>query len=60
MGRNQRQDSLMPYACEPIGIFILLLNFLWASLIAQLIKNPPAVQETHVRLLGREDPLEKG
>ena len=27
---------------------------------AQLIKNPPAMQETVVRLLGWEDPLEKG
>ena len=32
----------------------------WASLIAQLLKNPPAMQETPVRFLGREDPLEKG
>ena len=31
-----------------------------ASLIAQLVKNPPAMQETPVQLLGREDPLEKG
>ena len=31
-----------------------------ASLEAQLVKNPPAVQETLVRPLGREDPLEKG
>ena len=31
-----------------------------ASLIAQLVKNLPAVQETPVRFLGREDPLEKG
>ena len=31
----------------------------WASLTAQLIKNPPAMQETPVRLLGWEDPLEK-
>ena len=30
------------------------------SLIAQLVKNPPAMQETLVRFLGREDPLEKG
>ena len=34
--------------------------FLGASLIAQLIKNPPAMQETPVPFLGREDPLEKG
>ena len=28
--------------------------------MAQLVKNPPAVQETPVRFLGREDPQEKG
>ena len=32
----------------------------WASFIAQLVKNPPAMQETLVRFLGWEDPLEKG
>ena len=32
----------------------------WASMIAQLVKNPPAMQETLVRFLGLEDPLEKG
>ena len=32
----------------------------WATLIAQLVKNPPAMQETPVRFLGWEDPLEKG
>ena len=31
-----------------------------ASLIAQLVKNLPAMQETPVRFLGREDPLENG
>ena len=31
----------------------------WASLIAQLVKNPPAMQETLVQFLGREDPLAK-
>ena len=31
-----------------------------ASLVAQLVKNPPAMQETPVRLLGQEDSLEKG
>ena len=28
--------------------------------MAQLVKHPPAVQETCVRFLGQEDPLEKG
>ena len=31
-----------------------------ASLVAQLVKNPPAMQEPRVRLLGGKDPLEKG
>ena len=30
-----------------------------ASLIAQLVKNLPAMQKTQVRFLGQEDPLEK-
>ena len=30
-----------------------------ASFIAQSVKNPPAMQETWVRFLGQEDPLEK-
>ena len=32
----------------------------WASLMAQLVKNMPTMQETWVRYLGWEDPLEKG
>ena len=39
--------------------FMSLLTTLWASLVAQLVKNSPAMQETWVRSLGREDPLEK-
>ena len=31
-----------------------------ASLVAQLVKKPPAMQETLVQFLGRGDPLEKG
>ena len=30
-----------------------------ASLVGQMVKNPPAMQETWVQSLGREDPLEK-
>ena len=36
------------------------LQYSWASLVVQLVKNPPAMQETRVRFLGWEDPLEKG
>ena len=35
------------------------LQYSWVSLVAQLIKNLPAMQETWVQSLGREDPLEK-
>ena len=36
------------------------LQYSWASLVAQLVKNPPAVWETWVQSLVWEDPLEKG
>ena len=36
------------------------LQYSWASLVAQLVKNPPAMRETWVRSLCWEDPLEKG
>ena len=32
----------------------------WASLVAQMVKNPPAVWEIWVQFLGWEDPLEEG
>ena len=45
------------YAGEGIGYS---LQYSWASLVAHLVKNPPAMWETWVRSLGWEDPLEKG
>ena len=36
------------------------LQYSWASLVAQLVKNSPAMQETWVQSLGWEDLLEKG
>ena len=35
------------------------LQYYWVSLVAQLVKNLPAKQETQVQSLGQEDPLEK-
>ena len=35
-------------------------QYSWASLVTQLVKNPPAVQETWVQSLDWENPLEKG
>ena len=40
------------------GISVLLLTTC-ESPVAQRVKNPPAMQETQVRSLGQEDPLEK-
>ena len=57
------QKTLVPFLGqedlpgEGIGY---LLQYSWASVVAQLVKNPPAIQETWVRSLGWEDPLEKG
>ena len=36
------------------------LQYSWASLVAQLVNNPPAMWETWVQFLSWEDPLEKG
>ena len=36
------------------------LQYSWASLVTQLVKNPPAMWETWVQSLGWKDPLEEG
>ena len=38
----------------PFGLW-----YIWASLVAQVVKNPPTMQETQVRTLGWEDPLQE-
>ena len=55
----------MSFLIEIIAIYIQLVfqdvyYLIWASLVAQLVKNPPAMWETWVRSLGLEDPLKKG
>ena len=37
----------------------MIIIYIWASLVTQTVKDPPAKQEMQVRSLGREDPLEK-
>ena len=37
-----------------------MVSILGASWVAQMVKNPPAMQETQVQSLGWEDPLDKG
>ena len=43
-----------------IMLYIYNVYVTWASLVAQLVKNPTAMWETWVQSLGWEDPLEKG
>ena len=38
----------------------IFLGKKWASMVAQLVKNLPVMQESSVRFLDQEDPLEKG
>ena len=58
VGGGPTPGNLHPFP-KVVGIILQLIS-LWASLVAQLIKNLPAVQETWVWSLGWEDPLEKG
>ena len=48
--------SLMIIAVKHFFIYLLAM---WASFVAQLVKNLPAMRENWVRSLGWEDPLEK-
>ena len=47
--------SLTNLSCIAHKLFIV-----WASLVAQMVKNLPTMLETQVQSLGQEDPLEKG
>ena len=54
-------------SCSPLGALVQPISFHHCpllppgpSLVAQLVKNPPAMQETLVQFLDWEDPLEKG
>ena len=47
LGRSTGEEIGYPLQCS------------WASLVAQLVKNPPAMQESWVSSLGWEDPLKK-
>ena len=55
---------ILPFAKYFLVVFVVplffLLHLLLSSLVAQLVKNPPATGETWVPSLGWEDPLEKG
>ena len=58
---NSGDPGSIPGLGRPPGEGICYpLRYSWASLVAQLVKNPPAMWETWVWSLGWEDPLEKG
>ena len=44
---------------EPINNVVIVSGCQWASLVPQMVKNLPAMQETWVQSLGWEDTLEK-
>ena len=49
------------YRCRQTNLSFAICFVLYqASLITQLVKNPPAMHETLVQFLGWKDPLEKG
>ena len=58
---NAGDPGLIPGSGRSTGEGIgYLLQYSWASLVAQLVKSLPAMRETWVWFLGWEDPLEKG
>ena len=58
---NEGDPGLIPGSRRPGGEGTSYpLQYSWVSLIAQLVKNLPAMQKTPVWFLGWEDPLEKG
>ena len=46
--------------CVCVCVCVCVYTHVWASLVAQTVKNLPAVQETQTWSLHQEDPLEKG
>ena len=65
VGKESAWNTGDPGSIPGSGIFFgegigYSLQYSWASLVAQLVKNPPAMRETWVRSLGCKDPLEKG
>ena len=43
-----------------LEFYLIVTNLVGASLVAQLVKNSPTMQDTWVQFLGWEDPLEEG
>ena len=57
---NAGEPSSIPgLGRSPGEVIVYALQYSWASLVVQLVKNLPVMQETWVRSLGWEVPLEK-
>jgi len=56
--KAERKCPVKPVSCK--RSFLVNSSFKGVSLLAQLVKNPLAMQENPVRFLGQEDLLEKG
>ena len=59
---KQQYDRKQPLKCVGTSRYYFLIKGIssyWASLLVQLVKNPPALQETWVQSLSWEDTLEK-
>ena len=59
-GLEENSWTIQSMRSQRVGQDRAIFIFIWASPVAQLVKNPPAIQETWVRFLGWEDPLQKG
>ena len=58
---NAEDPGLIPESGRSAGAGIgQPLQYSWASLVTQMVKNLPAMQEIQVLSLGREEPLEEG
>ena len=59
MNKQILYQSILTASLESI-ILLYLYCYIWATQVAQMVKNPLAMVETQVWSLGQEDPLEKG
>ena len=53
-------DTILGVESDMASVFMELIDHIGAFLVAQMVKNLPAMEETQVQSLGLEDPLQKG
>ena len=58
-GRDCLRSKMWHQISETVTVIIKLTTLVLDSLVAQSVKNPPAIQETQVQSEGWEDPLEE-